>query len=70
MMEVKPLDRLDATVKLPGSKSYTQRALVIAALAEGESRLRNTLVADDIPHNGHALEQRHAAMEQRSKEQP
>ena len=37
MTEIKPLVRLDATVRVPGSKSYTQRAMVIAALAEGES---------------------------------
>src|SRR5712671_1273359 len=31
----------------PGSKSLTNRALIIAALAKGESRLRNGLFADD-----------------------
>ncbi|MBM4312591.1 MAG: 3-phosphoshikimate 1-carboxyvinyltransferase, partial [Deltaproteobacteria bacterium] len=46
-MEIKPLERLDATVRIPGSKSYTQRAMVIAALAEGESLLRNALLSDD-----------------------
>jgi 3-phosphoshikimate 1-carboxyvinyltransferase len=39
---------LDAVVRLPGSKSITNRALVIAALAEGESRLDGVLLADDI----------------------
>ena len=38
---------LEATVTMPGSKSYTQRALVLAALAEGESVLQNPLVAED-----------------------
>ncbi len=47
MVEIKPLERLDATVRIPGSKSYTQRAMVIAALAEGESRLRDVLIAED-----------------------
>jgi 3-phosphoshikimate 1-carboxyvinyltransferase len=46
-VEIKPLERLDATVRIPGSKSYTQRAMVIAALAEGESILQNPLLSDD-----------------------
>ena len=37
----------DATVRLPGSKSITNRALVCAALADGESVLEGALVADD-----------------------
>ncbi len=37
----------DAAVRLPGSKSLTNRALVCAALARGESRLRGALFADD-----------------------
>jgi 3-phosphoshikimate 1-carboxyvinyltransferase len=37
----------DAVVAMPGSKSLTNRALVIAALADGRSRLTNALVADD-----------------------
>lgn len=45
--EIKPLKNLDATVHLPGSKSYTQRALIIAALARGESSLRHALAAED-----------------------
>lgn len=36
-----------ATVTPPGSKSLTNRALVLAALAEGESTIRNVLFADD-----------------------
>jgi len=47
MLEIKPLSRLDATARAPGSKSYTQRAMIIAALAEGESRLRDVLVSED-----------------------
>jgi 3-phosphoshikimate 1-carboxyvinyltransferase len=47
MVEIKPLAHLDAAVRMPGSKSYTQRAMVLAALAEGESRLRDALIAED-----------------------
>ncbi len=55
MQEIKPLKNLRATVKLPGSKSYTQRAMVIAALAQGESTLRNVLVAEDTLYLKEAL---------------
>ncbi len=37
----------DATVRVPGSKSHTNRALVCAALADGHSRLDGVLLADD-----------------------
>lgn len=35
------------SVEVPGSKSLTNRALLLAAVADGTSRLANTLVADD-----------------------
>jgi 3-phosphoshikimate 1-carboxyvinyltransferase len=38
---------LDATVRVPGSKSITNRALLLAALADGRSLLRGALAADD-----------------------
>ena len=47
MMEIKPTKHLNATVKVPGSKSYTQRALIIGALAKGKSFLRNALLSED-----------------------
>jgi 3-phosphoshikimate 1-carboxyvinyltransferase len=44
---IQPLSSLDAEVTVPGSKSYTARALVIGALASGETLLRNPLQAED-----------------------
>ena len=38
---------IDATIELPGSKSYTNRALLVAALAEGSSVISGALVSDD-----------------------
>ena len=38
---------LDAVVRVPGSKSLTNRALIAAALANGRSILSNALFADD-----------------------
>ncbi|MBT8241704.1 MAG: 3-phosphoshikimate 1-carboxyvinyltransferase [Acidimicrobiia bacterium] len=37
----------DATVRIPGSKSHTNRALICAALAPGTSGLEGALFADD-----------------------
>ncbi|MGB3635885.1 MAG: 3-phosphoshikimate 1-carboxyvinyltransferase [Rubrobacteraceae bacterium] len=48
VFEVKPLDHpVDATVRVPGSKSVTNRALIVAALADGTSTIRNPLFSDD-----------------------
>jgi 3-phosphoshikimate 1-carboxyvinyltransferase len=38
---------VDTAVRLPGSKSLTNRALVLAALARGQSQLDEVLIADD-----------------------
>ncbi|MGI9052075.1 MAG: 3-phosphoshikimate 1-carboxyvinyltransferase, partial [Ilumatobacteraceae bacterium] len=38
---------LDAVVTVPGSKSIANRALVCAALADGESQLRGVPDGDD-----------------------
>ena len=42
--------------RVPGSKSITNRALVLAALADGESRLEGVLHSDDTRHMRAALE--------------
>jgi 3-phosphoshikimate 1-carboxyvinyltransferase len=47
-LEITPLHRRpDATVRVPGSKSVTNRALLLAALADGTSRIKNPLLSDD-----------------------
>jgi 3-phosphoshikimate 1-carboxyvinyltransferase len=38
------------TVEVPGSKSLSQRALIVAALAEGQSLIRHALLAEDTEH--------------------
>jgi 3-phosphoshikimate 1-carboxyvinyltransferase len=53
--EIRPLARVNAELQVPGSKSYSQRALVIASLADGKSILRNTLVSEDTHHLVEAL---------------
>ena len=46
-ISIPPRGPLDADVALPGSKSITNRALAIAALAEGTTDLRNWLESED-----------------------
>jgi len=46
--EIRPVRRpIDRRIRLPGSKSLTNRALVAAALADGPSTLSGALFADD-----------------------
>lgn len=47
LREIHPIGPLNATIRPPGSKSLTNRALVCAALAEGQSVISNALVSDD-----------------------
>ena len=44
---IAPRGPVDVTLTVPGSKSITNRALLVAALAEGESRLEGALESDD-----------------------
>ncbi len=55
-LEIIPLGRpVDATVVVPGSKSITNRALLIAALADGRSVLTGALYSDDTRYMAAAL---------------
>jgi 3-phosphoshikimate 1-carboxyvinyltransferase len=48
LIEIVPLDPpVQAEVTVPGSKSITNRALILAALAEGETVLRGALWSED-----------------------
>jgi len=47
---------LQATVRVPGSKSLTNRALLIAALADGNTTLENALFSDDSHYFANALQ--------------
>ena len=46
-LELAPARRAAGTVRLPGSKSISNRVLLLAALAEGETRIGGLLDADD-----------------------
>ncbi|MGA2516259.1 MAG: 3-phosphoshikimate 1-carboxyvinyltransferase [Thermodesulfobacteriota bacterium] len=47
MIEIKPINHCDGVVAVPGSKSYTHRALIVSSLADGESSLINALRCED-----------------------
>jgi 3-phosphoshikimate 1-carboxyvinyltransferase len=55
MIEIKPIDRCDASVTIPGSKSFTHRALILSALAGGESALIHGLRSEDTEFTVRAL---------------
>ncbi|MFP4224907.1 MAG: 3-phosphoshikimate 1-carboxyvinyltransferase [Phycisphaeraceae bacterium] len=56
-LTIEPVDPFDVALRVPGSKSLTNRALLLAALAEGESRLTGVLFADDSRRMIEALQQ-------------
>ena len=55
-IQVIPTSGIASEHAVPGSKSYTNRALIIAAMADGESTLRGGLVSDDTRVARAALE--------------
>lgn len=57
MIEIKPIAKVDAEICVPGSKSLTQRALIAASLASGESRLIGPLASEDTEYSSQALAQ-------------
>ena len=56
LLKIQPLTApVDADVTIPGSKSITNRVLLIAALADGVSHLNNALMSDDTRYMANAL---------------
>src|SRR5712691_10181563 len=55
MKVIPKVDRFDATVIAPPSKSYSVRALLLAAMAEGITTVTNCLDADDTRYALEAL---------------
>jgi 3-phosphoshikimate 1-carboxyvinyltransferase len=55
---------LQGQVSPPGSKSITNRALLLAALAKGSSRLSGVLKSDDTRHMSNALRQMGVSIEE------
>lgn len=60
-----PGSRINVVIRLPGSKSMTHRALMIAALSAGKCEIINPLNAEDTQLTARALEQLGATIEWR-----
>jgi len=56
-LTLKPISKIDGQINLPGSKSLSNRALLLAALAEGTTKITNLLESDDTRHMLNALKQ-------------
>lgn len=56
VMNVSPISSLDGTVTLPGSKSLSNRCLLLAALSKGTTKVENLLESDDIRYMLEALD--------------
>ena len=54
-LDLPPLTRASGTVLLPGSKSISNRTLLLAALAEGVTEVKALLASDDTGHMLEAL---------------
>lgn len=54
-LTLQPIAHIEGVINLPGSKSVSNRALLLAALAKGTTRLTNLLDSDDIRHMLNAL---------------
>jgi len=54
-LRAQPVDRLAGRVAVPGDKSISHRALMLAAMAVGESRIAGLLEGDDVLATAHAL---------------
>ncbi|QLB16254.1 3-phosphoshikimate 1-carboxyvinyltransferase [Mannheimia varigena] len=54
-LTLNPISRVEGEINLPGSKSLSNRALLLAALAKGTTRVTNLLDSNDIRHMLNAL---------------
>lgn len=54
-LDLPPMLGAAGTVRLPGSKSISNRVLLLAALAEGETDIRDLLMSDDVERMLEAL---------------
>ncbi len=78
--EIVPKQKIDTTIEIPGSKSYANRALIIAALAKGDvsrgfikgsaqgtTHLKNVPTCDDVKYMLEAIKKLGAKIEEFSK---
>lgn len=54
-LTLNPISSISGNINLPGSKSISNRVLLLAAIAHGTTYLKNLLYSDDTIHMLHAL---------------
>jgi len=52
---VKYSNKLEGTVKIPGDKSISHRALIFGSMAEGTTKIRGLLESEDVKNTANAL---------------
>jgi len=62
-LTISPIKSLNGSVTLPGSKSLSNRCLLLAALSNGKTRVENLLESDDIRYMLDALENMNVPLE-------
>lgn len=71
-MEIKKINvinkELNSVIEIPSSKSYTNRALIIASLVNGKSILKNPLYSDDTKYMMESLEKLGVKFEKNDKD--
>ena len=63
-LTLSPIKRISGKVDLPGSKSLSNRVLLLSMLSEGTTQIRNLLDSDDVRYMIGALEQLGIRMEE------
>ncbi|WP_394205294.1 3-phosphoshikimate 1-carboxyvinyltransferase [Shewanella waksmanii] len=56
-LRLEPIQQVQGTINIPGSKSISNRALLLATLASGKTKLTNLLDSDDIRYMLASLKQ-------------
>src|SRR5574344_1032817 len=54
-LNIPPVKRFEGQIRLPGSKSLSNRAFLLAALCKGETRLHHLLSSDDTRYMSEGL---------------
>ena len=67
-LTVTPIASLDGTVTLPGSKSLSNRCLLLAALSSGTTKVDNLLESDDIKYMLDALDTLQVPVERKTND--
>ncbi len=56
VLDLSPVAQVAGSVKLPGSKSISNRTLLLAALAQGDTLIKDLLASDDTARMLEALQ--------------